>query len=138
MIRSGARGTLSALGLATSLAIGLAAGIAPAPAVAEEVFFKCHFDWDCDPNRKCTDADLNLGFHVDTETNSVSKVGGDPTSTFSLILGDRGVTILETMLSGGTATTTVSIMGGDAVHSTQPFDGMDLAPHQYLGECVTL
>lgn len=119
-------------------ALALTMGAAPAPVAAEEVLFKCYFDWVCDPNRKCIDADLDLRFKVDIDNNTVTRLGGNETSSFSLILGDRGVTMLETPISGGPSMTTVQISNGWAVHSDHGFDGADMAPMQYLGECTTL
>ena len=121
------------------IALALASlSLAPSPAAAEEVLFKCYFDWVCDPNRKCIDAGLDLRFKVDVEANTVVRLGGEATSSFSLILGDRGLTMLETPISGGTATTTVQISNGWAVHSDHGFDGPDMAPMQYLGDCQTM
>ncbi len=137
--RLATRGALirhSAAGAGAALMLGLT--LAPAPLAAEELLFKCYFDWVCDPNRTCTDADLDLRFKVDTETNEVERLGGNPTSTFSLLLGDRGLTMLEVPISGGASTTTVQISNGWAVHSDNGFSGADLAPKQYLGECVTM
>ena len=85
----------------------------------------------------CQDAGLDARFKVDLETNDVSRIGGNALSQFSLILGDRAITILETPISGGTATTTVKISDGEAVHSENLITGNTLTPMQYLGECVT-
>ena len=113
--------------------------ITAAPAVqAEEVIFKCWFDWSCDPNRTCQDAGLDIRFRVDADTNAVSRIGGDPLIVMSLIFGDRAVTILEQPISGGLATTTVMISNGNAVRSENLVTGRDLTPMQYLGTCQTL
>ena len=121
------------------VALTLAALLAPLPAAAEEVLFRCWFDGVCDPDRgACDAAELDLRFKVDTETNAVTRLGGTLTSAYSLILGDRSLTMLEVPISGGTATTTVEIGGGWAVHSDNGFDGAALAPKQYFGECQVM
>ncbi len=117
------------------LVLALAAGIAP-PVQAEEVIFRCFFDWMCDPNRKCIDAGEDIRFRVDLETSTVERIGGNDLSQFDLILGDRALTILERPISGGTATTTIMVSGGDAVHSENLIDGRLLSPRQYLGQCT--
>ena len=111
--------------------------IAPVPVAAEEILFKCFFDGMCDPDRmKCEAAGLDVRFKVDTEINTVERLGGEPTSTFSLVLGDRALTVLEIPFSGGTTTTTIPTGGGWAVHSENGFNGADIAPKQYFGECT--
>jgi hypothetical protein len=112
--------------------------VAPAPALAEEITFKCYFDWVCDPNRKCQDAGEDIRFKVDVENNAVTRLGGNEMSQFSLILGDRALTILEITISGGTTTTTIKVSNGEAVHSVNGIEGNTLTPFQYLGECVNL
>ncbi len=107
------------------------------PAQAEEVLFKCTFDWRCDPNRKCDDAWLDLRYKVDVETSAVTRLAGDPLTEASLILGDRALTILEAPVSGGTATTTVMLTDGEAVHTDHAIEGVTLSPMIYLGECIT-
>ncbi|MCI2398329.1 hypothetical protein [Aliiroseovarius subalbicans] len=121
----------------TGLAVAL--GLASGAAQAEEILFKCLFDGVCDPDRsKCESADLDLRFKVDTEANTVTRLGGNTTSRFSLILGDRALTMLEVPISGGTATTTVLMDGGWAVHSDNGFEGANLSPKQFFGECQAL
>lgn len=111
--------------------------LAPAPLVAEEILFRCFFDGVCDPDRmKCEAAGLDIRFKVDTETNTVDRLAGEPTSAFSLILGDRALTVLEVPISGGTVTTTIPMDGGWSVHSDNGFNGAEIAPKQYFGECT--
>ena len=114
--------------------------LAAAPAAsAEEILFKCFFDGVCDPDRsKCEASELDVRFKVDAETNAVERLGGEPTSAYSLILGDRALTVLEIPFSGGTATTTIPTGGGWSVHSDNGFNGADIAPKQYFGECVAM
>ncbi len=117
----------------------LALALAATPAAAEEILFKCFFDGVCDPDRStCEAAELDIRFKVDTETNAVERLGGEPTSSYSLILGDRAVTLLEVPISGGTATTTIPTGGGWSVHSDNGFNGADIAPKQYFGECAAM
>ncbi len=119
------------------LAAAVALLLAPAPATAEEILFKCFFDGVCDPDRmKCEASGLDIRFKVDIETNAVEPLGGEPTSAYSLILGDRALTVLEVPFSGGTATTTIPTGGGWSVHSVNGFNGADIAPKQYFGECT--
>ena len=106
------------------------------PAQAEEVIFRCYFDWVCDPNRKCQDAGEDIRFRVNLETNGVERLGGNALSKFDLLLGDRALTVLERPVSGGIATTTIMLSGGDAVHSENLIDGRVLSPMQYLGQCT--
>jgi len=113
-------------------------GFFSAPAAAEKVIFKCHFDWVCDPNRACADAGLDVRFRVNLETNAVERLGGDALTGAGLILGDRAITILETPVSGGAATTTVMITDGEAARSENLVEGVTLTPMQYLGECITI
>ncbi len=110
--------------------------LAPAQLAAEEILFRCWFDWVCDPNTRCDHAGEDIRFRVDSETNTVSRIGGNELSAFSLILGDRALTVLETPISGGTTTTTIMIDTGNAVHSENAVSGRDLSPRQYLGECI--
>jgi hypothetical protein len=107
------------------------------PASAESVLFKCFFDWSCDPNRKCQNAGLDVRFRVDTDTNGVTRLGGDPLVTPSMIFGDRAITILEEPISGGLATTTIMLNSGEAVRSENLITGRLLTPMQYLGSCQT-
>ena len=108
-----------------------------APLAAEEILFKCFFDGVCDPDRmKCEASELDVRFKVDTETNEVEQLGGEVTSAYSLILGDRALTVLEVPFSGGTVTTTIPTGGGWSVHSVNGFNGADIAPKQYFGECT--
>ena len=119
------------------IAAAVALLLTPAPASAEEILFKCFFDGVCDPDRMtCEASGLDVRFKVDTETNAVEQLGGEPTSAFSLILGDRALTVLEVPFSGGTVTTTIPTGGGWAVHSDNGFNGADIAPKQYFGECT--
>ncbi len=112
---------------------------APAPLAADEILYRCFFDGVCDPDRsKCEGAALDIRFRVDTATGAVERLGGDATSRYSLILGDRALTMLEIPVSGGTATTTVPTGGGWSVHSDNGFNGADIAPKQYFGECTGL
>ncbi len=139
--RSGGALAGLALALATGLAAGLAAtlALAASPAAAEEILFKCYFDGVCDPDRmSCGPAGLDLRFRIDTETNAVEALGGTPTSTHSLVIGDRALTIVEAPVSGGASTTTIPTTGGWAVHSVNGFDGATLAPKQYFGQCAAL
>lgn len=106
------------------------------PAQAEQVVFRCFFDWVCDPNTKCDHAGEDIRFRVDLEANTVERIGGNPLSAFDLLLGDRAITFLERPISGGTVTTTVMIDGGDAVHSENLITGRDLTARQYLGNCT--
>lgn len=115
----------------------LAMAMLSTPVMADEILFKCYFDWGCDPNTKCSDADLDIRFKLDTETNEVTRVGGNQLSTFSTLIGDRAVTFLEIPISGGTTTTTISTQNGLAVHSEHTIEGIDISPRQYLGECIT-
>ncbi len=64
--------------------------------------------------------------------------GGSPTSRYSLVIGDRALTIIETPISGGTTTTTIPIGGGWAVHSVNGFNGAIIAPKQYFGQCAAM
>lgn len=111
-------------------------GAAIGPAQAGELFFKCQFDWVCDPNRSCGDAALDLRFAVDEETQAARRVGGSDTSVFSVILGDRAVTLLEVPISGGVSVTTVTTRDGAAVHSENALQGTTLEPRQYIGFCT--
>ena len=52
----------------------LAAGATALPGHADEVVIKCYFDWSCDINRKCQDADLDIRFRADAETNVVKRM----------------------------------------------------------------
>lgn len=106
------------------------------PVQAEELVLKCWFDWVCDPNRKCQDAGEDIRFKVDTEANSVSRIGGNPLSRFELVLGDRALTVLERPISGGVMTTTMMLGSGTAVHSENAVTGRELTPRQFVGECV--
>lgn len=106
-----------------------------APVSAEEVIVKCFFDYVCDPNRKCDNATLDLRFRLDSDTNAVERIGGNGTSEFSLILGDRAITVLEQPITGGANTTTILTETGDSVHSANRIDGRALEPRQYVGLC---
>lgn len=117
------------------ICLGLA--LSALPAQAEEIIFKCYFDWVCDPNRKCSDASLDVRFRVDVDTNSVSRIGGDQLSETEVLLGDRALTVLEKPISGGVAATTIMIGNGNAVRAENLITGRDLTPMQYLGNCQT-
>ncbi len=106
------------------------------PVQAEEFVFRCFFDWACDPNRTCQDAAQDVRFRVDPETNAVSRIGGNDLSAYSLLIGDRAVTILEQTISGGTSTTTIMTEDGFSVHSENLVTGQLLTPMQYLGTCT--
>jgi len=106
------------------------------PAQADEIIFRCVFDWVCDPNRTCQDAGEDIRFRVNTETNEVVRIGGNELSRFTLLIGDRSVTVLEQQNSGATTTTTILTEGGFAVHSENTITGQLLTPLQYLGSCV--
>ena len=118
----------------TALALAFAA-----PAAADEILFKCWFDGICDPDRMtCEGAGLDVRFRVDPATGAVEALGGEATSAYSLILGDRALTILEVPFSGGTTTTTIPTGGGWAVHSVNGFNGAEIAPKQYFGQCAAI
>jgi len=119
-----------------ALTLVAATSLTALPAQAEQVVFRCYFDWVCDPNTKCDHAGEDIRFRVDLETNSVERIGGNTLSQFELLLGDRAITVLERPISGGTATTTLMLDGGDAVHSENLITGRDLTARQYLGECT--
>ncbi|MDJ0993985.1 MAG: hypothetical protein QNI90_10450 [Dinoroseobacter sp.] len=106
------------------------------PAQAEEFIFRCFFDWVCDPNRTCQDAGEDIRFRVNPETNAVARIGGNDLSSFTLLIGDRAVTVLEQTISGGTTTTTIMTEDGFAVHSENAITGQLLTPMQYLGTCT--
>ena len=89
-------------------ALALAVLFAP-PVAAEEVIFRCWFDWMCDPNTRCADAAEDIRFRVDVEANTVTRLGGNALSQFDLLFGDRALTVLERPVSGGTATTTIML-----------------------------
>ena len=108
------------------------------PARAEQLVVRCFFDWVCDPNRKCVDAGEDVRFRVDTEAQTVSRIGGNDLSTFELLIGDRALSVLEKPISGGTVTTTFLLDSGSAVHSENLITGRDLTPRQFLGECNAL
>ncbi|MDU8926912.1 hypothetical protein RXV86_05910 [Alisedimentitalea sp. MJ-SS2] len=125
----------------TATLIALACAQLALPAQAEEVVIKCYFDWSCDINRKCQDADIDVRFRADAETGTVKRIGGGAMSQLDeleLILGDRAITILEKPISGGAATTTLMISNGDAVRSENLITGIRLTPMQYLGQCQTV
>lgn len=124
--------------MARGLLMVMACAAMPSLASADSFVFRCYFDWVCDPNRSCTDAGKDIRFRIDPETNAVERLGGNDLSDFSLILGDRAVTILETPISGGATTTTILNADGSAVHSENAIDGRVLAPMQYLGTCVAV
>ncbi|MCA0873397.1 hypothetical protein LCL97_21405 [Seohaeicola saemankumensis] len=119
-----------------ALALIATTSLTTLPARAEQVVFRCFFDWVCDPNTKCDHAGEDIRFRVDLETNSVERIGGNRLSEFNLLLGDRAITVLERPVSGGTVTTTLMLDGGDAVHSENLISGRELAARQYLGECT--
>lgn len=118
----------------TALTLALVMGALPAS--SEELIFRCYFDWVCDPDTKCSDAAEDVRFRLNTETNAVSRIGGNQLSEFELLLGDRAITVLEKPISGGSTTTTILIDGGAAVHSENMIKGRSLAPRQFLGECI--
>ncbi|TCL09430.1 hypothetical protein BXY66_1477 [Shimia isoporae] len=120
----------------TRLAVASLLGLMAAPVHADQFIYRCWFDWGCDPNTKCDHAGEDVRFRVETETNVVERIGGNPLSVFELVLGDRAVTILERPISGGTTTTTIMLDSGEAVHSENAVSGRDLAPRQFVGECV--
>ena len=109
--------------------------LAATPAHAEQVLFICYFDWVCDPNTKCTEADADIRFRVDIDANTVERIGGNSLSQFRLLLGDRALAILEQTISGGVTTTSIMVDSGDAVHSENSIKGTTLSPRQYLGRC---
>jgi hypothetical protein len=108
----------------------------PAQAQAQDMLFRCTFDWVCDPNRKCQDAQLDIRFKLNSETNQASRIGATGPGTTNVIIGDRAATFVETPISGGVSTTTVKLSDGEAVHSSHAIDGTTLSPMQYLGNCV--
>ncbi len=111
----------------------------PVPAQADEVIlFKCFFDWKCDPNRKCIDADLDLRIKHNTDTNEAEVLGRSPLDQIGVHIGDRSVSFLAYQISGAVDVTTIKLMNGEAVHSTHKIDGITLTPMQYLGECAAL
>ena len=121
--------------------IVLACSLALAPVVAqadEIILFKCSFDWLCDPNRKCVDADLERRIKHNTDTNTAEVLRGNPLNRMAVHIGDRSVSFLEMQISGAVDVTTIKLMNGEAVHSTHAIDGITLNPMQYLGECVAL
>lgn len=125
--------------LISALALVIVAGhAAQAQETQEEVVFRCFFDWSCDPNRKCQNANLDVRFRANPATNEVSRIGGDPLVELELFLGDRAITIQELPISGGMTTTTLMINSGDAVRSENVITGRELTPMQYLGSCQTL
>ena len=112
--------------------------LAPAPGSAEEMLFRCYFDWMCDPNRTYQDAGLDIRYRLDTETNQATRIGHSGPGRIDAVIGDRAVTFVETPISGGLSTTTVLLGSGDAVHSTHAIDGVTMTPLQYLGNCVAM
>ena len=109
------------------------------PVAAEEVIFRCYFDWMCDPNRKCSDAELDVRYKVDLETEAAERIGmKSDLVELDMIFGDRAITILEKPISGGLTSTTLMINDGAAVRSENEVKGRDLAPFQYLGQCISM
>ena len=125
-------GTVKGLAAAFVLLLVMAA----APVRAEEVIFRCIFDWVCDPNRTCSDVAEDIRFRIDLEASTVERIGGNPLSAFQLLLGDRALTVLELPISGGTTSTTIMVDSGDAVHSANHIEGRILEPRQYVGRCT--
>lgn len=109
------------------------------PVSAEMAIFRCTFDWVCDPNRKCDYANLDVRFKVDLVTEKVERIGKkNDLVELEMIFGDRAITILEKPISGGLTSTTLMINDGTAVRSENEIKGHDLAPMQYLGECISM
>ncbi|WP_299355658.1 hypothetical protein [uncultured Shimia sp.] len=109
------------------------------PAAAEGIIFKCFFDWKCDPNRKCDHDGVDIRYKVDLETEVAERIGmKSDLIELEMIFGDRAITIMEKPISGGITTTTLLIDNGDAVRSENEISGRDLAPMQYLGQCISM
>lgn len=106
------------------------------PAGAAEINFNCLFDYVCDPNTKCSDAELDRRFRLDSETNEARVIGGEDLDQIEVVIGDRAVTFLERQISGAVAATTVNTTTGDAVYSHMRFDGTVMKTGQYLGQCA--
>ncbi len=106
-------------------------------ASAETIGFRCSFDGVCNPDATtCGAADLGIFFKLDTETNTVERVGSDGVSKISAVYGDRAVSFVEIPISGGVSTTTIVLDTSVAVHSSHALDGTLVAPRQYFGTCV--
>lgn len=135
-VRRGGRG-ISGIFAKMKGALVMVPLIVAGPVSAQEMFFKCYFDWVCDPNRSCQQADLDIRYKVDLDSQTAERLGGNELSDFQIILGDRAVSFLEIPISGGVSTTTVSTMNGDAVHSENAISGIRLEPMQYIGQCST-
>lgn len=116
-------------------AIIAAVAVCTGPAAAEDVVFRCAFDWVCDPNTRCDHAAKDIRFRVDVAAGTVSRLGGNNLSDFELLLGDRAITVLERPVSGGAVTTTIMLADGTAVHSENLVTGRELTPMQYVGNC---
>lgn len=109
------------------------------PLAAEEIIFRCYFDWVCDPNRKCDHADMDVRYKVDLDTEAAERIGmNSDLVELEMIFGDRAITIMEKPISGGLTSTTLMINDGTAVRSENEVKGRDLAPFQYLGQCISM
>ncbi|HDY95199.1 MAG TPA: hypothetical protein ENH63_03630 [Sulfitobacter litoralis] len=110
--------------------------IAPSFGYAEVGKFTCSFPnlHSFDEVRMLKSESFVLKFTFDTATGDAFLEGNVGITPVMLVKGDRGLTFLEHLLSGGVQTTTIAL-DGKAVHSRHTIIGSQLAPSQYYGSC---
>lgn len=100
--------------------------------------------WDCTYNHvasvkgvKSIDADsFSLAFKMDVNTKQAFMIGNNGLSEVQYWYGDRAVTFLEALPSGGMQTTIIAHLDSKSVHSRGTIMGTKLIPSQYYGQCI--
>ncbi len=99
------------------------------------------FSWGCLYNSTASSKGLSdisanpfkLEFKLDTVTKKAFVVGNNGLSEVQYWSGDKGITFLESLTSGGMQTTVISDKG-QSVHSRGTII-VNLVPSQYYGVC---